>query len=211
MAPLTYIINHDPYMSSRLKSFFKDNSSQLMNLIGDTRILIAERRNPNTASLLFGKSSFSKVAVSVKSSQECHASTCDSCKVVTLPKKVTVNGLNVKVDYSLDCKTESCIYLAICKHCDPIKFYFGQTSTPFHLRMNGHRGCFNDPTKFEDSALSNHVLLKHDIELFGDKLHNFDIGIVKEVPARLLDRVEDYFIYSTRAVTESLNRVRVTR
>ena len=43
------------------------------------------------------------------------------------------------------------------------------------------------------------------------KLNNFHMGIVKEVPARLLDRVEDFFIYSTRAVTESLNRIKVSR
>ena len=61
MAPLTYIINHDPHMASTLKSFIKDNSVQLKSLIGDIRIIIAERRNPNTAFLLFGKSSFSKV------------------------------------------------------------------------------------------------------------------------------------------------------
>ena len=45
----------------------------------------------------------------------------------------------------------------------------------------------------------------------GIKLNNFHMGIVKEVPARLLDRVEDFFIYSTRAVTESLNRIKVSR
>ena len=45
----------------------------------------------------------------------------------------------------------------------------------------------------------------------GIKLNNFHMGIVKEVPARLLDRVEDFFIYSTRAVTESLNRIEVSR
>ena len=45
----------------------------------------------------------------------------------------------------------------------------------------------------------------------GDKLNNFHMGIVKEAPARLLDRVEDLFIYSTRAVTESLNRIKVSR
>ena len=81
------------------------------------------------------------------------------------------------------------------------------------MRNNGHRGCFDDPTKFENSALSNHILLDHDIERFGDKLNNFHMGIVKQVPARLLDRVEDFFIYiySTRAVTESLNRIKVSR
>ena len=66
-------------------------------------------------------------------------------------------------------------------------------------------------SKFENSALSNHILLDHDIERFGDKLNNFHMGIVKEVPARLLDRVEDFFIYSTRAVAESLNRIKVSR
>ena len=136
---------------------------------------------------------------------------CKSCKVVTLPHKISVNGTTVNLDFTLNCKSECCVYLAVCKHCDPIQFYFGQTSCPFHMRNNGHRGCFDDPTKFENSALSHHILLDHDIERFGDKLNNFHMGIVKEVPARLLDRVEDFFIYSTRAVTESLNRIKVSR
>jgi len=79
------------------------------------------------------------------------------------------------------------------------------------MRNNSHRGCFDDPSKFENSALSNHILLHHDIDRFGDKLSNFHMGIVKEVPARMLDRVEDFFIYNTRSVTESLNRIKVTR
>ena len=211
MAPLTYIINHDPHMASTLKSFIKDNSVQLKSLIGDIRIIIAERKNPNTASLLFGKSSFSNVLVPLKDHQRCDGRGCKSCKVVTLPHKISVNGTTVNLDFTLNCKSECCVYLAVCKHCDPIQFYFGQTSCPFHMRNNGHRGCFDDPTKFENSALSNHILLDHDIERFGDKLNNFHMGIVKEVPARLLDRVEDFFIYSTRAVTESLNRIKVSR
>ena len=60
-------------------------------------------------------------------------------------------------------------------------------------------------------STTSYLTCDHDIERFGDKLNNFHMGIVKEVPARLLDRVEDFFIYSTRAVTESLNRIKVSR
>ena len=101
MAPLTYIINHDPHMASTLKSFIKDYSVQLKSLIGDIRIIIAERRNPNTASLLFGKSSFSKVLVPLEEHQRCDGRGCKSCKVVTLPHKISVNGTTVKLDFTL--------------------------------------------------------------------------------------------------------------
>jgi len=76
--------------------------------------------------------------------------------------------------------------------------------------MNGHRKCFNDILKFEGSALSDHVFHKH-LEHFDDKLNNFKLGIVKEVSPRLLDRTEDFYVYSTRAETQSLNRIKVRR
>ena len=126
--------------------------------------MISERRNPTTASLLFAKSGFSAVDRPVKADQSCGSKAgCLSCNVMKLTKYVTVNDFCVKLDFSLDCKSENCVYLAICRHCiNNLGFYFGKTSTAVHIRFNGHRGCFKiDNFKYEQSALSEHVYREH--------------------------------------------------
>ena len=129
---------------------------------------------------------------------------------MTINKCVTVNNFVVKLDFSLDCKSVNCIYLAICRHCiEKQEFYFGKTVTPAHIRFNGHKGCFKlENLKFEDSALSHHIYFEHP-EFFGDKLANFMFGIVKDSSAMQLNRLEDYYVYSTKADKISLNRYKV--
>ena len=125
-------------------------------------------------------------------------------------KFVNINGLKVKLDFTLDYKSKNCIYVAICRLCNKQAFYFGQTTTPLHTRFNGHRGCFKtNNLKFNnDSALSHHIYTKH-LENFVSKLLNLKIGIVRSCSAVLLNRLEDYFIYSSKADIISLNRYKV--
>ena len=125
--------------------------------------------------------------------------------------KVKLKELKISLDFSLDCKCELCVYLAICKHCPSMtQFYFGQSINPNHIRFNGHRGCFkllND--KYFQSALSQHIFEKHP-ELFENRLKNFSFGIVKQSSPKGINRLEDYYIYSTKADVVSLNRYKVT-
>ena len=66
---------------------------------------------------------------------------CKSCKVLNLEKSLCINGFNFKLDFALDCGSESVIYIAICRHCS-LNFYFGQTVDTFRNRLNGHRDNF---------------------------------------------------------------------
>ena len=43
-------------------------------------------------------------------------------------------------------------------------------------------------------------------DMFGEKLKNFDFGVVKVVNPLDLDRAEDCLIYTTKADTVGLNR-----
>ena len=207
---LTFVINHDPHMAKLLKNFLSSKQDLLQLLIGNKRIVISERRNPNTASLLFAKSAFSAITSVLGSDQKCRARGCLTCNILTLDKCVNINDFIVKLDFSLDCKTDNCIYLAICIHCSiPIEFYFGQTVNPAHIRFNGHRGCFKiENFKFDSSALSHHIFNKHP-EHFPNKLNNFKFGIVKSCGPKALNRLEDYYIYTSKADTISLNRHKV--
>ena len=109
------------------------------------------------------------------------------CIIYQTESRVTKTGedclIKVKLDFTSDCKSSNCIYLAVCRHCPTREFYFGQTTNALHLRFNGHRSCFKTGNlKFNDSALSYHVYTS---------------------------LLEDYFIYSTKADTISLNRYKV--
>ncbi|KAL5260959.1 hypothetical protein ACHWQZ_G006859 [Mnemiopsis leidyi] len=64
------------------------------------------------------------------------------------------------------------------------------------MRLNDHRSCFKvDNFSYEKSALSQHIFSEH-LLFFGEKLKNFDFGIIKQVAPRNLDRAEDSFIFS---------------
>ena len=142
--------------------------------------------------------------------ERCNARGCLLCDNLITVNNVNINGLKVKLDFTLNCKSSNCVYLAICRHCsDRKEFYFGQTTTALHTRFNGHRACFKlDNFKYNDSALSDHVYNKH-LDNFQDKLKNFDIGIVKMCSADSLSRLEDFYIYSSKADLVSLNRYKV--
>ena len=49
---LTFVLNHDPDMVACIKDFLKKNDHLLKHLIGDKRVIISERKSPNTANLL---------------------------------------------------------------------------------------------------------------------------------------------------------------
>ena len=91
--------------------------------------------------------------IPAKNSQKYGARGCLTCPLVG--KKgdtITVNGKSVSVKKDLDCKSRNVIYLAQCKLCNAStseNTYTGQTSQPFHKRVNGHRACF----VFKDGAV----------------------------------------------------------
>ena len=50
---LTFVANYDSFFKKELKTFFKKNDADLKQLIGDCRIVVAEKRHSNISSLLF--------------------------------------------------------------------------------------------------------------------------------------------------------------
>ena len=80
-----------------------------------------------------------------------------------------------------------------------------------HKRANGHRACFTTANeKYKNSALSYHVFEEHN-DKFDDKLMNYRLGIIKSVIPMDLDRVEDFYIYNTKADLLSINRYKALR
>ena len=205
---ITCVINHDPNMVKHLKSFFVQNSDVFKQIMGDRKIIISERKGPNMASLTFAKSSFSSIEKLTNTTQKCGTSRCKTCPLMNLPKINLLNHISVKLDFSLNCMCENCIYLAICKICLH-QFYLGQTINMARTRFCGHRDCFKlDNCKYTKSALSLHIYEEHP-DHFGNGLQNFDLGIVKCVKPTRLNRMEDYYVYKTKADTVALNRYKV--
>ena len=80
-----------------------------------------------------------------------------------------------------------------------------------HNRINNHRCRFKlVNSDYEKSAAPLHIFNSH-IELFDNKLKNFHLGIIKTATPINLERLEDYYIWYTRADVIGLNRYKHTR
>ena len=202
-------------MSKHVRCILKNNQSDIDKLLGgSTRLIVAERKNNSTASLMFAKSSFSKCEVQEAESQKCGGSGCMTCKVIGIKKNVTLwkdqpeRKMKVKMDFRCNCGTENCIYMYICKWCKNNEgFYIGQTTNTCRQRANGHRAKFNF-SEYKKSALSYHVYEEHPDHIM-EKLNNYELGIIKTRNPMDLDRAEDYYVNHTKADL-SLNRYKVT-
>ena len=202
-------------MNKKIKEILNENQNEINELLGgDTRLIVAERRNMNIASSLFAKSAFSKVELKVKDDQECKIGVCKSCSLMNINKTTTLwkgqpKEVEVTLDFRCDCSSENIVYLFICKLCpNNMSFYVGQTVNTCRTRTNGHRAKFN--TKYyTKSALSVHIFKDHP-EFFDNELQNYDLGVLKSTDPLNLDRLEDYYIDLTNAHL-SLNRYKVTR
>ena len=208
---LTFIINHDSKGSSHIRKMMKENQEMINYLFGkEIKVIVAERRSPNTGSLLFAKSAFAKALCDSSDTQRCGSGRCMTCPIMNIDRTVVINGITVKLDYSLNCGSEYVVYLYLCNLCEnPCHdgFYFGQTVNCLRDRANGHRSCFVEEL-YVKSALAYHIWDKHR-DYFHCRLDNFRVGVVKSSLPEDLDRVEDYFVTATKADTMGLNRYKV--
>ena len=117
---LTFVINHNTYVKEHLNDFIKENNDDLQKLVGeDMKIMVAERRNMNTGSLLFKKSRFSKVEREEKCDQKCERSVCGLRSIITLDKNLVINNQKITLDFRLNCCDDYLIYVTEtcnCKH-----------------------------------------------------------------------------------------------
>ena len=141
----------------------------------------------------------------------CGGNNCKSCKL----EFPTIAPLQITPEFklthtkSLNCKSECLIYAALCKICGD--FYFGKTINEDHTRMNGHRDKFC-PDKFDKSALAMHLYRDHPGNVGNtprEGLSNFNIVLLESVNAVALKRRESFYIWSTNADTNHLNRYKV--
>ena len=89
---LTFTVNRNEEMTKKIRAILQDNQRDIDKLLGgSTRLIVAEKKNNSTASLMFAKSSFSKCVTEEAENQKCggHGG-CMTCRVMNLPKSMTL-------------------------------------------------------------------------------------------------------------------------
>ena len=202
-----------------LRALVRDCQTSIDLVTGTkTRVIIALRKGPTIGSEIVRNRAMSvsedtlhQMSVAPPN-QKCGGKGCKTCPLMFEdPKSVTVNGSPTRLDMRLTCKAAGVIYVAKCTICE--ECYFGQTHSPFHIRINGHRSKFKTTgLEFEQSALAYHMFLKHRSANKDDfTISNFKVGIVKSGRATDLDRLEEGYIDSYGTRLQGLNRIAVVR
>ena len=203
-----------------LKEVVKDCQESIDLVTGEkTRVIFALKKNTSIGSIVvrnralsIGEDIGTLPSVSPPN-QRCGTPRCKTCPLIfENPNNVFINGIKVKFDMRLTCKSAGVIYVCQCTICD--EAYVGQTHQEFHRRINGHRSCFKFSGKleFEKSALSFHSFNKHrrdDKNAFD--LRYFKVGLIRSAAPRDLDRAEDYYISQFNTRLTGINRMVVSR
>ena len=186
---------------NEFKKIIHDSKTDLQQLIGDTKILMAVKKNPSIGNKSIRNKILSEEQTPLPN-QKCKATSCLQCPLVNMSNISIVNGLTIPSGKALNCKSRNVIYLWQCQLCTQDNSYFGRTIQKSHERTNTHRGCFCDK-KWESSALSMHARSVHG-ELFN--LNNFRISLIKKCSPQKIRREEFKYIDKFKTRTFGINR-----
>ena len=205
----------------QLKTIIRGVDQDIKHLVGDdVNVMVAARRCPTIRDNVVKNKMFKNDnSHTVSDSKPCKSKKCLTCPMYISSGNIVVNSVNFKISSKFHCKTDNCIYIAICKICSEKgrsdNAYVGQTTQPLHKRMNGHRSCFVlAEMKRGESALSLHAFEEHYDKKHRQKtynLNNFNVTVLCQVGPLALDRKESYYIEKFRTNTRGLNRMVVRR
>ena len=179
---------HYFHQLNAFKSVVHSMKTELTELVGNTRITFAVKKRSSIGNMLVRNKQLSAKQETTLYGQKCNASGCRQCPLVSQEERPIINGIQLTIPKSLNCKSKNIIYMWNCKLCN--ETYFGRTIQHCHNRTSGHRSCFNNEDKVEKSALSMHAKECH-IENFS--LVTFSISVVKKVSPQQLRREEFRF------------------
>ena len=186
---------------AEFKSVVHSLNNEISELIGNTKIMFAMRKNSSIGNQLVRNKQLSSAEI-IAEGQKCNARGCRQCPLVIDQEKLLVNGNTVNIPRSLNCKSKNIIYLWICKLCGAKEVYFGRTIQECHDRTSGHRGSFT-LENLEKSALSMHA---NDVHQTRFSLDIFSVAVIKKVSPQRLRREEFKFIDKFRTNSLGLNR-----
>ena len=170
---------------SEFRAVLNSLKETFMNLIGDTRIILALKKGSSIGNAMVRNKQLSLPNTEVDS-QHCQGRGCMQCPQVLEESDLMIDGKYLRIPSSLNCKSRNIIYLWVCKLCNYKEAYFGRTTQECHDRSSGHRGCFTDE-KWEKSALSMHAKEAHQTTF---SLNIFSIAVIKKTSPQRLRREE---------------------
>ena len=188
---------------AEFKSMVRSLNNKIQQLIGDTRVMFALKKNSSIGNRVVRNKQIS-FPISV-TDQHCNGRGCRQCPQVNNERVVEINGSTLRIPRHLNCKSRNIIYMWTCKLCGEKETYFGRTTQECHDRSSGHRGCFNNQ-KWDKSALSMHAWEVHQTQF---SLDIFTVAVVKKVSPQRLRREEYSFIDKYQTKSLGLNRYRV--
>ena len=202
----------------QLKKLVRSLDDDIKRLCGEVDIIFALKKNPAIRDVVIKNRNVSKATVTMNhdpvSDYKCRARNCLTCELVfDKDEEIIVNGLRLCLKPNSNCKTKSIVYVAQCQLCIhddkglTEDTYFGQTVSPLHIRVNGHRSKFND-NHYQESALSMHMMETH---ANAWNINHFKFGVVKQVKPVDLNREEERFIDKFKTNLFGLNRINVIR
>ena len=170
---------------SDFKAVVHSLKDAFLNLIGDTRVMLAVKKGSSIGNNIVRNKQLSLPNSDIES-QQCNGRGCRQCPQVFDKDDLMINGKYLRIPRNLNCKSENVIYMWVCKLCYEKEVYFGRTTQECHDRSSGHRGCFNND-KWEKSALSMHAREVHNTSF---SLNIFAIAVIKKVSSQSLRREE---------------------
>ncbi len=199
---LTFPIHYFDQLDS-FKEVLKDASEDLSTLIGDTKIIMAVKKNPSIGNVSIRNKQLS-METKTFTNQKCNGPGCKQCPLVNTDQQITINNRRVNTPApNLNCKSKNVIYLWQCKLCTRDNSYFGRTVQPSHKRTNTHRGCFMKEEEWEESALSMHAKSCHGNNF---SLNNFKISLVRQCTPQTIRREEFKYIDKYKTRVRGINR-----
>ena len=186
---------------NELKNIIHNSKTELQQLIGDTKIVMAIKKNPSIGNTYVRNKTLSTEQIRLQN-QKCNAPNCLQCPLINTSTTTTVNNIRISTAKNLNCKSRNVLYLWQCILCEEENSYFGRTIQKSHERTNTHRGCFTDE-KWESSALSMHARSVHG-ENFS--LNNFKISLIKQCSPQRIRREEFKYIDKFKTRTCGINR-----
>ena len=202
-----------------LRILIHDMKDDIQRLVGDVRIIFAMKKHEAIRDYVVKNRTLSRGPkqhqTHASSSQSCGSKKCETCPLLfENGEKVMIDGKEVILDMSLNCRDKNVIYVAQCSICEngnsAESTYFGKTTTAVNVRFNGHRNKFKaDAIKsYTKSALSQHCFDGHPDSL---SLKNFKVGFVKRCSAMQLEREEHRLSSMFRTDILGINRIKVVR
>ena len=98
------------------KTILKDSEADLRTIIGDTKIIMAVKKNPAVGNAVIKNKGLSSNEEDLDS-QKCGAPNCLQCPLVNTDNTTTVNNFRVRSSEKRSCKSRNIIYSWQCKIC----------------------------------------------------------------------------------------------